>query len=283
MSDLSLDSCSMHHTDPNFVNCFVEKGFVIAEKVFDQNLIEEIYNFVSKQYLETRAKFASKFPKKVFPSLGMAKYILSQLQSGVLFEGLIKSNLLLDGLEKLLGPDLALIGGSNLWINDPYDGAIVTNKSLHQEIWGGTDADGVTVWVPFHQTEISNTMSVIPGSHYFGFLPNRNRKIVIPEGFNLPDGLPLAPLKPGCAVFFHSLLLHETAGRGKDIRYASSHFVKNTLAPFTRQQQTFGYIPLRNGPFSKIRSVLGNDFLSPLRTYGGKLSNNEIFHPSDLD
>lgn len=282
-SGFNLDSYRLHHSSPDFVNCFVENGFVVAENVFAQNLIEEIYHFLSKQYLENKARFVSKFPEKDLPSLGMAKYILPKMKSEGLLQRLIKSGPFLDALEKLLGPDLALVDTSNLWVNDPDDSSVITNKSLHQEIWSGADVDGITIWIPYHETEEKSTMSVIPGSHYFGFFPNQNRKVQSPQGFVMPDSLPLAPLKPGCAVLFHSLLLHKTAGRGKGIRYATSHYVKSTLLPFTRQQQAFGYIPLRNGPFSKIRTVLGNDKFSPLRTYGGALSNNQIFHPSDLD
>ena len=157
------------------------------------------------------------------------------------------------------------------------------DKSLHQEIWSGMGVDDLTVWIPLHETMPDSTMNVIPGSHYFGFFPNRNRNIVCPDDFEMPDSLALAPLQPGCAVFFHSLLLHETSGKGENIRYSMGLPVKNTLSPTTRQQQTFGYIALKNGPLSKIRTILGNDYLSPFRTYGGAISNHPSFNPSDLE
>ena len=282
-SNFNLDEFRLRHDGQDYVNCFIKNGFVIAEEVFDPKLISEIYNFVSKKYINYKSSFISKFPDQDLPVLGMAKHIFSELKNEGFFEKLIGSHDFLDALEKLLGPDLAMPSTPCLWINDNDDPSIVTNKSLHQEIWSGLGVDDLTVWIPYHETKPESTMSVIPESHYFGFLQNQNRKILCPEGFIMPESLPLAPLKPGCAVFFHSLLLHETTGRGGEVRYATSFPVKNTLSPFTRQQQTFGYVPLKNGPFSKIRTALGNDHLSQLRTYGGKVSNNQVFDPSELE
>ena len=283
VSEFSIDSYKFHVASPGYVDCFVKNGFVVAKEVFDPGLIAEIYNFISTKYLGYKGRLASKFPGRELPVLGMGKHIMSELKSEGLFEKLISSPQLLDALEKLLGPDLAMPNTPCLWINDKDDPSIVTNKSLHQEAWTGLGADDITVWIPYHETKADTTMSVVPGSHYYGFFPNQNRKILYPDGFEMPDSLSLAPLKPGCAVLFHSLLLHETSGRGEDIRYATSFPVKNTLSPATRQQQTFGCIPLKNGPMSEIRTVLGNDFLSPLRTFGGQISNDQNFHPSELE
>ena len=265
------------------MDCFIENGFVIAEEVFDSKLIENIYKFVSTRYLAYKGKFIAKFPGRKIPTLGISNQILSEMKRDGLFDNLIGSNNFLDAMEKLLGPDLALLNICSLWINDQDDFSKVLNKSLHQEIWTGAGVDTVNIWIPFQKTKPKNTMNVIPKSHYFGFFPNQNRDTVYPEGFKMPESLPMADLKPGSAVFFHSLLLHETSGKGEDIRYATSFQVKNTLSPATRQQQTFGYTALRNGPFSRIRVGLGNDFLSPLRTYGGPASNDQKFDPSDLE
>jgi hypothetical protein len=283
VSDFNLDNYKFHFSSQGYVDCFVENGFFVAEEVFDQGLIAEIYNFISTKYMGYKASLISKFPERGLPVLGMGKHIMSELKSEGLFEKLISSRHFLDALEKLIGPDLTMPNTPSLWINDKDDPSIATNKSLHQEIWSGIGVDDITVWIPYHETDTNTTMLVIPRSHYFGFFPNQNRKILCPDGFKMPDSLSLAPLKPGCAVFFHSLLLHATSGRGENIRYATSFPVKNTLSPSTRQQQTFGCIPLRNGPLSKIRTVLGNDYLSPLRTFGGQVSNNQNFHPSELE
>jgi len=281
--NLNLDDYRLHFNSPGYVDCFIENGFVVAEEIFDPKLIENIYKFVSTHYLAYKGKFIAKFPGRKLPVLGMSKHILSELKREGLFENLIGSNKFLDAMEKLLGPDLAMPATPCLWINDQDEFSKVTNKSLHQEIWSGIGVDDLSVWIPLHETKPKNTMAVIPKSHYFGFFPNQNRNTVCPEGFKMPESLPLAPLNPGCAVFFHSLLLHETSGKDEDIRYAASFPVKNTLSPATRQQQTFGYTALRNGPFSRIRGGLGNDFLSPLRTYGGPVSNDQKFDPSDLE
>ena len=171
----------------------------------------------------------------------------------------------------------------NLWINDPVDSSAVTNKFLHQEAWTGANIDDLHVWIPLHETVKESTISVVPQSHYFGLLPNQNRQVVCPSGFKLPESLPLAPLHPGDVVLFHSLLLHETAGRGNEIRYSMSFNFKNTFAPTSRQQSKWSLMPIRLGPLTQIHIGLGNDYLTPLRTYGGNVSNDQNFDPSDLE
>ena len=278
-----LDSYKFRSSNPDFVDCFIKNGFVILEEAFDKNLITYLYNFATTRYLENKSKFISKFPKKPLPVLGISNHILSQLKSLDLYEKIKKSDRFLNALGKILGPDIVIADPSSLWINDPDDTCLATKKSLHQEIWTGADTDDLLVWVPLHETEKENTMSVVPESHYFGFLPNQNRNLVCPDGFELPDSLALAPLKPGDVVLFHSLLLHETSGRGNNARYAISFLFKNTLAPTTSRHKAYAQIPLRTGPFTKIGIGLGNDYLSSLRTYGGNLSNNQNFDPADLD
>jgi ectoine hydroxylase-related dioxygenase (phytanoyl-CoA dioxygenase family) len=129
------------------------------------------------------------------------------------------------------------------------------------------------VWIPFHNIENQRTISVVPESHYYGLLPNRNRKILPLPDFSMPDPLPIVDIEPGDALFFHPMLVHKTAARGSQIRYAMHFTMRNSNAPLTKQQQAFGYIGIRQGAMTKIRHILGNDYFTPLRVYGGNASN----------
>jgi hypothetical protein len=98
------------------------------------------------------------------------------------------------------------------------------------------------------------------------------------EGFKIPAGLPLTELEEGDGVMFHSLLLHATAGRSKKaVRFSMNFGVLNLHSPLTSQQKFMGFTPLQVGPMMQIQKILGNEHLSPLRTYGGNISNSDNF------
>ena len=77
----------------------------------------------------------------------------------------------------------------------------------------------------------------------------------------------------GDAVFFHSLLIHGTAGRGNDLRIATTLHYIGTFASTSAIKTSIGQVGVREGPFLQIRRVLGNDQYTPFRTYGGPISN----------
>jgi len=263
--------------DPKFIECFVENGFVIAKSVFPPTLIKNIYQFISSRYEKYKSDYLKQHPKNQVPVLGISRKIVEEWQKDPLHKDMIESKVFLDGMERILGPDLAMVNWTNLWINDPQDPSDVTAKAIHQEAWSGWSLDDITTWVPFHKPLREDTMSVIPGSHYFGLMPNRNRKVLCPEGFEMPEAVPLTDLEEGDAVYFHSLLLHATSGRSDRIRYASSFVIRNSFAPLSRVNYTRGFTGVRQGPLSKINMVLGNDYLTPLRTYGGAISNYDYY------
>jgi len=255
------------------IECFVENGFVIVDSLLDSKLISNLFCTVSSRYEELKGSFLSSNPSSNFSSASMriCRKIVSEIERSSLFYDITHSESLLNCLEKFLGLDLAKTAANALFINDPIDDSSVTNKAMHQEVWTGASPEDILVWIPLHRIESNNTMAVIPGSHFFGLLPNRNREIVCPEGFELPQSMVLSQLEAGDAVLLHPLLVHGTHGVvGKKTRYAIHFTCKSIHTPLSNQQKAFGYEGLRQGPMRKIQQILGNDYLTPLRTYGGK-------------
>jgi ectoine hydroxylase-related dioxygenase (phytanoyl-CoA dioxygenase family) len=236
-----------------------------------------MYEFISSRYSDLKNEAVNHHPNQATPVVGICRKIMDELEASEFASQLYHSENLLNCLENFLGPDLAKINANGLFVNDPSDDSPVTNKSFHQEIWTGASPDDMTVWIPFHTPEEANTLAIVPGSHFYGILPNRNRQILPLENFSLPEPLPIVHVEPGDAVLFHSMLVHKTMGRGSKVRYAMHFVMKNTHAPLSEQQRAFGFIGVRQGPMTKIRHVLGNDYFTPLRTYGGKISNREDY------
>jgi hypothetical protein len=265
--------------DSSSKDYFFKNGFFVLKSAFPSELIKKIYAEVSSAYIKT--KKAAEVEKKPLPFVGIIQRTKETLEESNLVNQLYTSENLLNCLEGFLGPDLAKINANGLFINDPDDNSPVTNKACHQDIWTGASVDDIIVWIPFNNVERENTVSVVPGSHYYGILPNRNREILPLADFSMPDPLPIVDIEPGDALLFHTMLVHKTSGRGSQIRYAMHFNMRNSNAPLTKQQQAFGYIGIRQGVMTKIRAVLGNDHFTPLRTYGGKSSNFEQYTQKD--
>ena len=261
--------------DSSSQDYFFKNGFFVLKSAFAPELIKKIYANLSSSYISL--KKTSEAEKKPLPFVGIIQRTKENLEQTNLVKELYTSENLLNCLEGFLGPDLGKTYFNGLFINDPDDDSPVTNKDYHQEIWTGASAEDMLVWIPFHNIESRGTISVVPGSHYYGLLPNRNRKILPLPDFSMPDPLPIVDIEPGDALFFHPMLVHKTAGRGSQIRYAMHFTMRNSNAPLTKKQQSYGYIGIRQGPMTKIRNILGNDHFTPLRVYGGKNSNFDSY------
>ena len=74
----------------------------------------------------------------------------------------------------------------------------------------------------------------------------------------------------GDIVIWHPLLIHSTVGHSnKNIRISITSRFTSTETPFSSQERALGYRTLRVGVMNQILRLVGNDFLTPLRTYGG--------------
>jgi ectoine hydroxylase-related dioxygenase (phytanoyl-CoA dioxygenase family) len=76
--------------------------------------------------------------------------------------------------------------------------------------------------------------------------------------------------KKGDFLIWHPLLVHATTGHSNtNIRVSITSRFSSTETPFSSQERSLGYRPLSVGPMNQIRRLIGNDYLSPFRTYGG--------------
>ena len=274
---ISQDKYKWTSADPQFIESFVEFGFVIVKSVFPSDFIEQMYEFVSSRYCEYKEDFIKASPDSQVPYIGITKKLIRELEGDSLYSELTHMPVLLEALERILGPDLSKICATGFFPVDPDDNSSPIFKALHQEVWTGVGPDDVVSWTPLHDTRPEDTLLVVPGSHLFGMLPNRNRKLLPVEGFEIPEAVPLK-MQKGDIVFFHSLLLHGTSGKSEHIRYALQVNYRNTFTPLTIQQKGYGFENLKQGPMTRIRQILGNDYLTPLRTYGGKASHYEEYY-----
>jgi hypothetical protein len=252
---------------------FAKNGFVAVAAAADPELVRateqgvnETIEFVSKKYLDRN-------PNASIPYFEISRLIVEHSPCGRQIMEIAKAPGLIRALARILGPDLQMLNHQNLWINDERDFNPVTYKTLHQEMWSGSGIDDLTVWTAISKPSAMNTLAVVPGSHLWGLLPNRNRSLTPIDDFDVSSCIALDGLEPGDAIVFHPLLLHGTAGRGAGRRLAMSTVYKPTLAATTRKYATVGWVSVAEGPMTRIRDSLANDFFTPLRTYGGPVSN----------
>lgn len=262
---------------------FATNGYAIVRNVYDSEGMKSLSCQLQKTF-ETIYQSQLESCKNSTPSvLNISREIIENSTEGKTIEQYTTSVGILDFLETLLGPDIAIYNHLNLWINDPRDDAIVTNKSLHQEFWSGLGPNELTVWSPINDVSAENTMMIVPGSHLYGLLPNRNRQLLPIQDIELPSPVPLVDISPGDAVIFHSFLLHGTAGRDEQLRIAMSAVYKPTFAQTTVKNHATGFRALRLSALTKVRSILANDSFTPLRTYGGPISNQPLEYEQDYD
>ena len=247
---------------------FVNNGFVILSKSLPESEISLLWQSIHSAFTEIK-----KNNHQADSILSLSQALVKTSEIGRIIAKTLEDPRLTAALMPFLGPDISMLNHINLWVNDPEDRSVVTNKATHQEMWSGCSIDDLTVWVPLSKVDNNNTLSVIPGSHIYGLLPNRNRQLLDIEGFTPSPLVPLIGFEPGDIVVFHPLLLHATAGRSDQFRYSLSAVYKNSYAPTSAKYQSIGYKGLTFGAMTQVKHVLGNDFYSPLRTYGGCTSN----------
>jgi len=174
-------------------------------------------------------------------------------------------------LQRLLGPDVCIFGQEALWINHPLDTDPVLNKGVHSDAWTGTSVNTLFSKCFFTDVDEYNSMTVVPGSHLYGFVPSRNRS-VDPYAY-IDDCLGevnLSSIKAGDVLIWHALTLHATAGHSNiNTRFSITSRYTSTETAFSSQERSLGYRPLTVGPMNQILRIIGNDLLSPFRTLGG--------------
>ena len=248
--------------NPKAIEHFVSNGYVVYERPIVTGVVQEAANFLFKEYEreqkladgvlnvhEAAVRIMERFERT--DSYGIVTYTPTAL------------------LQDYLGPDICLLGYDALWINVPKDKNPVLLKGIHQDAWTGTSVNTIFAKTFFTDCDQYNGVTVYPGSHLQGMLPVRNRAVdpaakVKFKGVNLKD------IKAGDVLMWHPLLLHSTTGHsGKNIRISMTSRYSSTETAFSSQERALGYLTLSVGPMNKILRLIGNDSLTPLRTYGG--------------
>ncbi|CAM2007644.1 phytanoyl-CoA dioxygenase family protein [Acanthopleuribacter pedis] len=264
-------------TGPEFLDYFVQNGFVVARGLFDATHIQSIETDIREGYAALKADYTAQAgADTVPPVLGMSKRLLKKLKGSDAYDSLMQQPRFLDTIERFIGPDIMVYNNCDLFINDPVDTNPATLKTLHQETWTGLAVHEIVTWIPLHAPEKGNTITVVPKSHLYGMMPNRNRNLLPIEGFEPEPVIPVWHLQRGDVLFFHPLLLHGTSGRST-LRFSLGFAFKNAYMEASSINTPWGYTGLRQGPMTRVRTILGNDLLTPLRTYGGKTSNAQQY------
>ena len=140
-------------------------------------------------------------------------------------------------------------------------------KNWHQELWSGASTSTLALWTPIiHHSSKLGQVEFVKGSHLWGHVPHRNRKlIVIPKKYNMKK----INLEYGDVIIFHSLLLHRSSSmisnkfnaRVSLVAHVKNFKNDNIAFNINKRWKIFSRSEL-----TKIEMKLGNHFLSPFRT-----------------
>ncbi len=253
--------------DTTAVNNFVQQGFAIYEGVFNADLIQIAREHLLIDYdrLAVLSR-AGAFPVDVN---GWSVAIMDAFARTSLYDQIIYSPGLIEVAKQYVGPDVAWLGHDGLFINVPTDTDPVLVKGQHTDVWTGTGVNTVFAALFFTDCDPYNGLSVCPGSHLQGLLPVRNRAIH-PDWAVPFEQVNLDMVRAGDLVVWHALLIHSTTGHSdKNIRISMTSRFRANDGDLTSQERALGTRALSVGPLNQVLRLVGNDRLTPLRTYGG--------------
>ncbi|MEK7689746.1 MAG: phytanoyl-CoA dioxygenase family protein [Bdellovibrionota bacterium] len=246
---------------------FIQKGYAFFENFYDPVLITACREFFFQRF--NRLDELSKKGEFDSDVNGWAVAIIDLFQKTELYDRWITNRNVLTMLKNILGPDIAVLGYDALWINVPKNKDPVLLKGQHTDAWTGTGINTIFAKTFFTDVDTHNGMSVCPGSHLQGLIPVRNRAIDPMFNINFEE-VNLDNAKAGDLLVWHPLLIHSTTGHSdKNIRISITSRFTSTETPFSSQERALGYRCLSVGPMNQVNRMIGNDYLTPLRTYGG--------------
>ena len=253
---------------------FQDQGFVVLKDAISIHLIDRIKDVLLRELNRLLKDPVTSVPEGIDRLL--ARYDLFSIQkhlirvvtrSGLLEEVLLNDDRLRGRLINFLGPDLACQNNTAIFINHPKVKDPLYRKDFHQDYWSGGGLDTLAIWFPIIAPERGGGMRIVPGSHLWGLLPNRNRKLV-----DLPVKLDsVAPeIKVTWCELHHPLVLHATDDvTGPGMRIAIALVLRNYRVPPDNMDPFHGFTPIHESPLVNIRKKLGNACLTPFRTLGG--------------
>lgn len=239
---------------------FVQDGFVIYRGVFREGDVE-----LCRKYVEQL------FNRRHDPH-DQAVNIMDGLQRQPYFRSMTERGAAVSIMKRFLGPDLCILGYDALWINAPKDKNPVLLKGQHSDAWTGTSVNTIFAKVFLTGCDEHNGVSVCPGSHLQGMVPVRNRAIDARAKVKF-KAVNLGGLRAGDWLIWHPLLIHATVGHSaKNTRISVTSRYTSTETAFSSQERALGYRTISVGPMNQILRYVGNDYLTPLRTYGGRVA-----------
>ena len=271
-------------------NFFVKNGYVVVRGIYDQSKVKSLEKLIlklQKKYSLYKTKFDAQ-------SFSIASHKI--FEKNDLYDYFYKNKKLLDLLKVFLGNDIVQVNFSRFQINSKQNEKNKIDKlnekkfqqfkGIHNDHWTGTSEYTIHYWMPFSGVDKKNAMTFYPGSHLNGSFPVLNREIDPNIEFKYkPHNLDY--LKNGDVVIFHSLLLHKTTGKSKKTRMALLSRFCNLNYKISNQEKDVGFRSLSIGPMRKVIRMIGNDFLTPFRTYGGVPGVDrvvrEVYNDSVLD
>ena len=250
------------------IDFFISNGYVVLKSIYSDKFINQCYQTLASNYRILEKLFKSKKLLKdhqIIQNLIADKFFDSEH-----YEKMLQNKKMFDFLLKFCGPDICALNFPPIFFNLKGQKNTARTPDDHIDIWTGTSIDTLFCTCYFTDTNSKNNMVVYPGSHVHGMLPVRNRKI--DPLFNIKLGKPvnIDHIKKGDVLIFHSLLVHATVpNTSKNDRVSMNLRYKSTSGTFTTQEQAVGYRSINVGPLNHIKRIVGNDYLTPLRTYGG--------------
>ena len=267
MKNLEFQKLVFEESDEKALKFFVKYGYVHYKNLFPKDLVDRSSEFVLNSFL----KLKELSEKGEFPAdfQGWGNAVLDRFTKTKDYVSIVENSKSINVLKKYLGNDLAILNYDHLWINLPENKDPVLKKATHTDVWTGTSVNTILANIYFTNVDEFNGLTVFPGSHLQGLMPVRNRA---PDPLYKVDYAPLNldNLEKGDFIFWHPLLLHSTTGNSnKNIRISMSMRFTSTETEFTSQEKTLGYRTLSVSPMNQITRIVGNDYLTPFRTYGG--------------
>ena len=198
------------------VSDFKEKGFCVKNSVFTTDALYTLsseFDRIVSQLQESgeyiNARWGSELTKDIEQSETQVIHTHNVQSYSAEMMAMIQSKILLDNVEKLIGPDI-ILHHSKLFLKPPGKGSAFP---LHQD-WSyfPTEKNSMIAAV-IHLTESDEEMGcmrIIPGSHRLGQIEKTDGHSFVKgvhDRYQLEDAEPIIA-NPGDVVFFHCCSLH---------------------------------------------------------------------------
>ena len=198
------------------VSDFKEKGFCVINNLFNSDIVDTLsseFDRIVSQLQESgeyiNARWGSELTEDIEQSETQVIHTHNVQSYSAEMMAMIQSKILLDNVEKLIGPDI-ILHHSKLFLKPPGNGSAFP---LHQD-WSyfPTEKNSMIAAV-IHLSESDEEMGcmrIVPGSHRLGKIEKTDGHSFVKgihDRYQLEDAEPIIA-EPGDVVFFHCCSLH---------------------------------------------------------------------------